>query len=112
MRKMVAILLVLCFTMISLPAFAAKGRKGASDRAYEKASQESIFHRVGDWFATRGKTEKEKKAMINERKAKTEADRIQKKAQKAKKKIEKKGDKTRRKIQKKSRKINRKSKKK
>ena len=53
MRKMGVLLLVLCLTIISLPAFAAKGRRGASDRAYERASQQASFHRSRDWVPTR-----------------------------------------------------------
>jgi len=62
MRKMVAFLLVLSFIIVSLPAFAARDRKGAGDKDYQEASRESEFHRASDWIATREKSERETKA--------------------------------------------------
>lgn len=89
MRKFISLLLIVSVVLISIPCIAAQGRKGASDKAYEHASDEAIFHRVGDWFATRGKSGEEKKAIIAERKAKRAAARAQKKAEKEKRKLEK-----------------------
>jgi hypothetical protein len=70
-----------------VPAYAAQ--KGASQTAMEKASDEAIFHRVGDWFATRGKSPEEAKAIKAERKAQRAAKRAQKEADRAKKEAEK-----------------------
>ena len=89
MRKIIVIAIVLSLVMVSMPAFAAKGRRGASDRAYEQASDKAVFNRVGDWFATRGKSEKETKAILAERKTKRAAARAQKEAEKKKKIAEK-----------------------
>ena len=49
------------------PGYAAKESQGASATAYEHASDEAIFYRVGDWFATLGKSNEEKQAAIAER---------------------------------------------
>ncbi|MFC1576035.1 hypothetical protein ACFL3J_00020 [Candidatus Omnitrophota bacterium] len=89
MKKFVVILIALSLVMVSMPAFAAKGQRGASTTAYEHASDDAIFHRVGDWFATVGKSDTEKKAIIAQRKAKRAAARAQKKAEQQKRKMEK-----------------------
>jgi len=82
-------ILILSLTLIGMPAFAAQGRRGASDRAYQQASDESVFVRAGDWFATRGKTAEEKKAVLAERKTKRAKARMQKEVEKKKKMMEK-----------------------
>ena len=105
MRKFIAIAVVLSLVLVSMPVFAAKGRKGASDKAYEQASEEAIFHRVGDWFATRGKSEEEKAAIIAERKAKRAAKRAEKEAEKKKKTLGKEAKKTQKALRKKTRKM-------
>ena len=101
MKKLVALLVVLSIVFGSFvsPVFAAQGRKGASDMALQKANEESAFNRVGDWFATRGKTESEKKAVLAERKLKRAAEKAQKKAQKRKKEAEKKAKEAKKKMQ-------------
>jgi len=78
-------MLIVVFAIGTIPAYAQSGRKGASATAMEKASDEAVFHRVGDWFATIGKSPDEKKAIIAQRKADRAAKRAQKKAEKAKK---------------------------
>jgi len=94
MRRAIIGFLVLILIASFIPLFAAQGgRKGASDKAYEHASDQAIFHRVGDWFATRGKSDEEKKAIVTERKAKRAAAHVQKEAEKQKRKMEKKGSK-------------------
>ncbi|MBN1872318.1 MAG: hypothetical protein JW800_07075 [Candidatus Omnitrophica bacterium] len=98
MRKAVVFILVLSFICAVTPSYAAKGRKGASDSAIEHASDEAIFHRVGDWFATVGKSDEEKKVIIAERKAKRAATRAQKTAEKQKRKMEQETQKTGEKI--------------
>ena len=60
MKKILIITLAVALLISNMPVFAAQGRKGASDKALERASDEAIFHRIGDWFATRGKSEEEK----------------------------------------------------
>lgn len=93
MRKILICVLAVILLISNMPVFAAQGRKGASDRALERASDEAIFHRVGDWFATRGKSEEEKEAIIAERKAKRAQAKAEKIAAKQKKKMEKKAEK-------------------
>ena len=63
--------------------------KGASEKAYEHASDRAIFHRVSDWFSTVGKPEEEKEAALVERQAKREAKKAEKSAVKQMKKAEK-----------------------
>ncbi len=87
MKKSLVIMLVLALAVTTVPAFAAQGTKGASARAMERASDESVFHRVGDWFATVGKPDNEKQAIIAERKAKRAAAKAEKEAKKAQKQL-------------------------
>jgi hypothetical protein len=89
MKKVTALLLVLVLALSAVPAYAAWGEKGASEKAYEKASDEAVFHRIGDWFATRGKTPEEAKAIKADRRAQRELKRAQKEAAKAQKQMEK-----------------------
>jgi len=75
----------------SVPVFAQETvkKKGASPAAYEHASDQAIFNRVGDWFATIGKSPEEKEAILAERRAKRAAEKAEKEAEKAKKQTEK-----------------------
>ena len=88
MRKLVVVLLAVVFLAGTVDCFAQKV-KGASERAQERASDEAVFHRVGDWFATVGKSKEEKEKIIQERKATRAAKRAEKEAEKAKIKAEK-----------------------
>jgi len=98
-KKAIIYGVVLSLFLVCLPAFSAeKGSIGASARAYEKASDEAIFHRVGDWFATRGKSEEESLAIIAERKAARAAKRAQKEAVKQKRKMKKEAKQAQKKI--------------
>jgi len=90
MKKLVILLVVATLAVGSVPAFAAKaGVKGASASALEHASDEAVFHRIGDWFATRGKSDAEKQAILAERKAKRAAARARKEAARQQKMMEK-----------------------
>ena len=100
MKRIIAFVLIFALFIGVMPAFAAQGRRGASDRALERAGDEAIFHRVGDWFATKGKTEQEKKAIIAERKAKRAAKRAQKEAEKKKKMMKKEAKRKQKELQK------------
>ena len=101
MKKMVALCLVISLVVACAPAFAAKGRRGASDKALEQAGDRAVFHRVSDWFATVGKSEEEKAAIIAERQAARAAKRAEKEAAKAKKRAGKEAKKLEKKAQKK-----------
>ena len=90
MRKILTLLLMLTIVLGTVPAYAAqKGSKGASAKAYEHASDEAVFHRMGDWFATRGKSSEETAAIKTERRAKRAAKRAQKETAKKQKMMEK-----------------------
>ncbi|MBU1871296.1 MAG: hypothetical protein KKH80_00630 [Candidatus Omnitrophica bacterium] len=77
-------LIILLSILLSTPVFSAKGgEKGASEQAYEHASNQTIFNRAGDWFATVGKSAAEKARILQERKAQRTAKRSEKEVQKA-----------------------------
>jgi len=88
MKKVITIVLLVMFVAGTMTAYAAP--KGASTTAMSKASDESVFNRVGDWFATRGKSDAEKTQILAQRKTKRAAERAQKEAAKQKKMMEKK----------------------
>jgi len=70
MKKTAIAIGVVLLLMGTNAAFAARGgEKGASKEAYEHASEQSIFHRFGDWFATIGKSKEEKVRILEERRA-------------------------------------------
>ena len=69
MKQTFIIAVALLLTLAVRPVFAAEGgEKGASAKASEHASEQSIFNRVNDWFATRGKSPEEKASILQERK--------------------------------------------
>ena len=91
MKKVIAIVLAIMFVAGTMNAYAApQGVKSASTMGMEKASDEAVFNRVGDWFATRGKSDVEKKQILAQRKAKRATEKTQKEAAKQKKMMEKK----------------------
>ncbi|MBU3933676.1 MAG: hypothetical protein KKH11_03300 [Candidatus Omnitrophica bacterium] len=90
MRKLAIIAAVLLLALVSKPVFCAEGgKKGASAGAYEHASEQAVFHRISDWFATTGKSPEEKAKILQERKAKRAVKRAQKEIRKSQKKMEK-----------------------
>lgn len=91
MKKIVVFLIALSLVAIYCPAYSAPlGEKGASPSAYEHASDQSIFNRTTDWFATVGKSPEEKEKIKAERSAQRAAKRAEKEAKKAQKELEKK----------------------
>ncbi len=99
MRRFSVLVLVFCFILGPVSSFAEKkGTKGASEQAREHASDNAIFNRVGDWFATVGKSGEEKENILAERKTKRAAKKARKRAEKAGKK----GNKKARKLEKKA----------
>ena len=90
MKKVLVVTIILSLVMISMSVFAAEGgKKGASERAYERASPQAIFHRIEDWFATRGKNPEEKESILKERRAERAVKRAEKEARKAQKEVKK-----------------------
>lgn len=90
MKKTAVIMFLVVCIVIAVPVFSAEGgKKGASPKAYEHASENAVFNRVGDWFATIGKSEEEKTKMLEQRKAERAVKLIEKEARKTKKKAEK-----------------------
>ena len=84
MKRLIGIVITLALILSVCPAFAAKGgEKGASAQAIEHASDQAIFNRVSDWFATIGKSKEEKAKILQERKAKRAAQRAEKAVQEA-----------------------------
>ncbi|MGE5279116.1 MAG: hypothetical protein ACM3L6_00020 [Deltaproteobacteria bacterium] len=88
MKRRIAGILVALFLASGVPAFAQQ-QKGASAAAYEHASDQSVFNRVGDWFATVGKSDQEKQQVLAERKARRTADKMKKEAAQRKQEGEK-----------------------
>lgn len=81
MKKTIGLMLVALLVLSPAVSFAAKdGVKGASAQAYENASDNSVFNRVGDWFATIGKSDEEKAKIKAQRKAERAAKRVEKEA--------------------------------
>src|SRR3989338_4372974 len=62
----------------STPVLAGDGGQiGASASAYQHASDEAVFTRIGDWFATLGKTGLEKDSILRQRRTARVARRTQ-----------------------------------
>ncbi len=90
MKKTSIAIFLSLFIVIALPVFSAEeGKKGASSKAYEHASENAVFNRVGDWFATVGKSKEEKTKILEERRAERAVKRIEKESRKAEKQAEK-----------------------
>lgn len=90
MKRIVVLFVVVSILFGGMIGFSSSSwAQGASPKAMEKASDEAVFHRVGDWFATRGKSDTEKKAILAERKMKRTAEKAQKATGKQMKKTNK-----------------------
>ena len=87
-KTLTLILCTLALVILITPAYAAKGRKGASDQAYKNASDDAMFNRTGDWFATIGKTDAEKEKIIAERRELRAQKRAQREARKQERETE------------------------
>lgn len=92
MNKIIMSLVVGVFLLTGTTVFA---EKGASETAQEHASDEAIFNRTGDWFATIGKSKEEKKKILAERKMKRMEEKAARKAEKAMGKADKESGKIR-----------------
>ncbi len=89
MKKVLMTVLMLGCVAIAMPALAQEtATKGASAEAYEHASDEAIFNRTADWFATVGKSDEEKAKILAERKAERTVKKTEQEAKKAQKKAE------------------------
>lgn len=110
MKRLIAVLLLLSLVIPLKPVLAAKEQKGASPQAYEHASDQAVFNRISDWFATRGKSEEERAKILEERKAKRAAKRAQKEAEKAKREAIREAEKEKIKAQRRIRRTEKKSK--
>lgn len=96
MKKLAVVVFALMLTAVFADMASAQVKpqqKGPSAMAYEKASEESALNRAGDWFATRGKSDQEKQAILAERKAKRAAEKVKKEAEKKSKEMKAKMDK-------------------
>jgi len=70
-------------SLSAAPAHAQTSGQAASPAAQQQLGQASFFERVGDWFATVGKSSGEKQVILAERRAKREADDLADQAKKA-----------------------------
>jgi hypothetical protein len=96
MKKLSALIIVCMFALTSLAIAAPAGEEGASDQALKNASDQAVFNRIPDWFATVGKSAEEKDKILADKKAL----RAQKHADKEAKKAEKQARKEARKAEK------------
>jgi hypothetical protein len=80
MKKIMVLALAAMLVFSAGVSFAAKDGKGASAQAYEHADDNAIFNRVGDWFATVGKSDEEKAKIKVQRKADRAVKRAEKEA--------------------------------
>lgn len=92
MNKIIFLMVTICLTTAAPVMAAPEGQKGASASAYEHASDNSIFNRTSDWFATVGKSQEEKDRIKAERQARRAAKRVEKESEKAKGEAENKMD--------------------
>ena len=85
MKKLVVLAILVCFVFSAVPALPtyAQGKSGVSASA---VSDDSVIDKIGDWFATRGKSDAEKQKILAERKMKRMAERTQRKLEKEQKK--------------------------
>ena len=100
MRKVLALALVLLFAVSMLPLSSAyaQGKSGVSTKALSQASDDSAIDKIGDWFATRGKSDAEKQKLLAQRKAERAAARAQKMAEKKKRQMQKEAEKAQKKM--------------
>jgi hypothetical protein len=90
MKPLFTVILTLSLLIMNTPAHAGdEGAKGASSTAYEHASDQSVFNRAGDWFATIGKSPEEKEAILEQRRQERAARRAEKEMRKTEKADEK-----------------------
>lgn len=88
MKKLTSLIIIFALAL-SMPVYAGGGEKGACSVATEKASDQAVFHRVSDWFATIGNTPEEKEAYIAKKRAEREAKKAKKMAEKKAKSAQK-----------------------
>lgn len=89
MKKVMSVLLAAGMVLGSQAVYADHHEKGASEQAQEHASDQAIFHRTSDWFATIGKNKDEKAAVKAKRRADRDAKKAEKQARKKQKEAEK-----------------------
>ncbi|MCK5178597.1 MAG: hypothetical protein KAR32_03635 [Candidatus Omnitrophica bacterium] len=83
MKKIMVLGLAAMLVFSATVLFAAKDKgKGASAQAQEHADDNAIFNRVGDWFATAGKSDEEKATIKAQRRAERKVKRAEKEAKK------------------------------
>jgi len=89
MRKFLIPAIAAMLLAFATASFAAEDdEKGASESAYEHASEKSVFNRMGDWFATVGKSDEEKAKILKEREATRAEQRTKSKASEPPEKVE------------------------
>ena len=89
MRKLVVIAVLACFALSFAPAVTSYAQ-GKSAISAKELTDDSAIDKVGDWFATRGKSDAEKQKVLAQRKANRVAARAQKKIEKQKREAQKK----------------------
>jgi membrane-bound lytic murein transglycosylase B len=83
MKRVFGFFLACCFCLTAAASFAAsEAKQSASPAASQNADDESMLNRMGDWFATMGKSAEEKAKILRERKMKRATERAEKKYRK------------------------------
>jgi len=91
MKKLLALAVLVCFALSAVPALEACAQ-GKSTVSSKELTDDSVVDKVGDWFATRGKSDAEKQKLLAQRKANRVVARAQKKIERQKKQSDKKLD--------------------
>ena len=89
MKKAAVLVVLICFAFCAVPALDSYAQ-GKSAISSKELTDDSVVDKVGDWFATRGKSDAEKQKMLSQRKANRVARRAQKKIEWQKKQADKK----------------------
>ncbi len=85
-KKLCLLMIISVFVFGGTSVYA---EKGASVAGLEHASDEAVFNRVSDWFATVGKSPEEKQVVLAKRKAARIAKKAEKRAKAKTKEAEK-----------------------
>lgn len=90
MKRLLLCVIVVSFVLTSSVSFAAMPWQKDTKVSLENVTKDSVIDKVGDWFATRGKTDDEKQAILAQRRTQRASEKAQAEAAKAKAQLEKK----------------------
>ena len=77
MKKFFSVFFLLAFLFTAAPSVIhAEDTAMQVESAYQEVAKDSFFERLGDWFATLGKSDSEKARIIAERRSKRNAEKV------------------------------------